>query len=323
MLIGNRPTLSQQTFGYISEVTTFAANLSTTDRQTLEKNQGAYYGITTTQVTLGPLDYLSARPAAAFSTRLLTGTYAGKCMKVRRSSDNTTQDIGFVGGVLDTASLLAFVGAGNGFVDTWYDQSGNTRNAVQATTAAQPQIVIAGVVQTINAAPTVNFNGIFGGLSNNTYAAFIGAYTYNFVSQLDTISNYNYLLGNNLGTVGSFGFGTANTDLFSIGSSNGVSVTYNSYFYPLSTGMVLTNTSSAGASSSCIATLFTNGTSQGAITAGSIITQGAGFTIGSAGAVDTLRGRHSEVIMFASQISTTDRQTLERGQEAYYGIAGV
>jgi hypothetical protein len=62
---------------------------------------------------------------------------------VRRSSDNAEQDIGFANNVLDTASLLSFCGAGNGFVTTWYDQVGSN-NATQTTTTQQPRIVNSG-----------------------------------------------------------------------------------------------------------------------------------------------------------------------------------
>jgi hypothetical protein len=65
---------------------------------------------------------------------------------VRRSSDNAEQNIGFVAGNLDTASLTTFCAATNGFVTTWYDQSGNARNATQTTAANQPQIVSSGSV---------------------------------------------------------------------------------------------------------------------------------------------------------------------------------
>lgn len=39
-----------------------------------------------------------------------------------------------------------FMGSANGFVVTWYDQSGNARHATQATAGNQPQIVAGGVV---------------------------------------------------------------------------------------------------------------------------------------------------------------------------------
>jgi hypothetical protein len=93
--------------------------------------------------------------AAAYSLRKLRTAYSGNAIRVRRSSDNTEQNIGFVNNVLDTASLLTFVGANNGFVTTWYDQSGNARNATNATAAQQPRIVNAGVLDTLNSKPSI------------------------------------------------------------------------------------------------------------------------------------------------------------------------
>ena len=43
----------------------------------------------------------------------------------------------------------------SGFVTSWYDQSGNSRNAVQAVAANQPRIVNAGVVETLNGKPAL------------------------------------------------------------------------------------------------------------------------------------------------------------------------
>ena len=88
--------------------------------------------------------------AAAYSLRKLRTAYIGNAIRVRRSSDNTEQDFGFVSNVLDTASLLTFCGAGSGFVTTWYDQSGNAKNSTQTTAANQPRIVNAGVLDLVN-----------------------------------------------------------------------------------------------------------------------------------------------------------------------------
>ena len=88
-------------------------------------------------------------------------------IRVRRSSDNAEQDIGFVGNELDTTSLLSFCSANNGFVTTWYDQSGNGYNATQTTQANQPQIVSSGVVITENGKPAIQFDGSNDVLSNN------------------------------------------------------------------------------------------------------------------------------------------------------------
>ncbi len=98
--------------------------------------------------------------AAAYSLRKLRTAYTGSAIRVRRSNDNTEQDIGFTaGGDLDTASLKTFVGANSGFVTTWYDQSTNSRSATQATAANQPRIVLSGAIDRLNGKPSVFFIG--------------------------------------------------------------------------------------------------------------------------------------------------------------------
>ena len=48
---------------------------------------------------------------AGYSLRQLSSS-AVNCIRIRRTSDNSELDIGFVGGVVDTASAIAFVAAG-------------------------------------------------------------------------------------------------------------------------------------------------------------------------------------------------------------------
>lgn len=86
----------------------------------------------------------------AFSMFKLRSAYSGSCLTVRRSSDNTEQDIGFVNNYLDTATLLSFVGSGDGFVVKWYNQSGNVNNLGQTIASNQPQIVSSGSLITRN-----------------------------------------------------------------------------------------------------------------------------------------------------------------------------
>jgi len=106
-------------------------------------------------------DYSGA--AAAYSLRLLRADYSGSAIRVRRSSDNAETDIGFdSSGELDTTALLTHVGTSptdNGFIETWYDQSGNGNDATQATASAQPKIVNSGSVITENVKPAVQFDG--------------------------------------------------------------------------------------------------------------------------------------------------------------------
>jgi len=75
----------------------------------------------------------------------LDKNYTGSAIKVRRSSDNNELDIGFVNNELDTASLLDFVGSGNGFVSIIYDQVG-INDMTQTTANLQGQIVSNGSV---------------------------------------------------------------------------------------------------------------------------------------------------------------------------------
>jgi hypothetical protein len=97
--------------------------------------------------------------AAAYSLRQLRSAYSGDAIRVRRASDNTEQNIGFVNNVLDTSSLTTFCSGTNGFVTTWYDQSGNGYDATQTTAINQPQIVSSGSVILESGKPTVQFDG--------------------------------------------------------------------------------------------------------------------------------------------------------------------
>lgn len=80
------------------------------------------------------------------STKLLKSDYSGYCLRIRRSSDNTTQNIGFdSNGVVDTSAISTFIGVGTGYVDIWYDQSGNGNHAVQSTLVCQPSFDLSDV----------------------------------------------------------------------------------------------------------------------------------------------------------------------------------
>lgn len=120
--------------------------------------------------------------AAAYSLRKLRTLYTGSAIRVRRSSDNTEQDIGFSGANLDTTALTSFCSGTNGFVTTWYDQSGNANNATQTTAANQPQIVSSGSVILDNLKPAIKFTGQpqFMNLSNVSFAS--GITNYNVIN---------------------------------------------------------------------------------------------------------------------------------------------
>lgn len=113
----------------------------------------------------GILDTYTGAAVAYSAARRLSSSYTGALIRVRRSSDNTEQDIGYTtGNVLDESALTSFVGANNGFVTKWYDQSGNSNHSVQSTAANQPQIVASGVVITqaglSTGRPCLSFDGV-------------------------------------------------------------------------------------------------------------------------------------------------------------------
>ena len=112
---------------------------------------------------------------AAYSLRKLRSAYSGNAIRVRRSSDNTEQDFGFVANVLDTASLLTFVGGNNGYITTWYDQSGNGRNVTQSTATSQPMIIVLGTgLITRGGKPALSFRDPIANLNNSLSNAATG-----------------------------------------------------------------------------------------------------------------------------------------------------
>jgi len=93
---------------------------------------------------------------AGYSVRLLSNSYSGALVRIRRSSDNAEKD--FYPDTNDelslnsedgaSTSLSTWIGATNGYVVTWYDQSGNTLDLTQSTSSLQPRIVNLGVLET-------------------------------------------------------------------------------------------------------------------------------------------------------------------------------
>lgn len=103
------------------------------------------------------LDTYGSDVLGAYSLRLLKSSYSGSIIRVRRSSDNTLQN--FTATEITDGTLATWVGAGNdGFVHTWYDQSGNNNNATQTSTSLQPKIVSAGALITESSKPAVRFS---------------------------------------------------------------------------------------------------------------------------------------------------------------------
>ena len=116
--------------------------------------------------------------------RKLNKNYTGNLIEIRRTSDNTYQDIGFdADGDLDTAAITTFVGANSAYVRTVYDQSGKGNNLYQGTIGKEPRIVNAGTLDTVNGKPayyheagdSLSTTSTIGTSTNNTHFS-VGQY---------------------------------------------------------------------------------------------------------------------------------------------------
>lgn len=77
--------------------------------------------------------------AFSLSRALSTNWIGQNIVTLRRDSDDATMDfVAGENGLVDVAAVTAWLDGANGFVETVWDQSGNTNNYVQASTANQP-----------------------------------------------------------------------------------------------------------------------------------------------------------------------------------------
>ena len=146
--------------------------------------------------------------AAAYSLSKLSGSYTGAAIRVRRSSDDVEQDIGFDGNDLDTTSLLNFVGAGDGYVTTWYDQSGNFQDGLQSSASLQPKIVLTGAVIMKDTKPALSFDVDFLTVpSSKNYFKFLhnGQYAISVVIETPDTDSLLSICGTGRGTSSSIG----------------------------------------------------------------------------------------------------------------------
>lgn len=122
----------------------------------------------------------------AHSLRRLSSLYLGDAIRIRRSSDNTEANIGFnPDGTLNSGAMSSFVGSDSAFCTTLFDQSGNGRHLLQATSAFQPRVANAGALELVNGKPALYFDGIddyMAAASTGLYAA--GASTTHMVHKL-------------------------------------------------------------------------------------------------------------------------------------------
>jgi hypothetical protein len=91
------------------------------------------------------------------------GNYGGSIQEIiiydTDQTDNRTALEANIGEVYGIAGIPAYEDTVNGFVETWYDQSGNGNDATQLTAGKQPKIVDAGALVQEGGNPSLEFDG--------------------------------------------------------------------------------------------------------------------------------------------------------------------
>jgi hypothetical protein len=208
----------------------------------------ASHGLIASQITqfVGLLD-LYPNAAGAYSLRKLRSAYTGSAIRVRRTNLDEA-DIGFTSsGELDTTALLAFTGTGaldNGFVTTWYDQSGNSKNGTQTTALNQPIIVSSGSVILDNSKSSLDFNGDRG-LSNSNLLYTTNTLFATSVFSRNGVTSFTPLLSQSSGGIGRsqvFTFTNTNPAKTQYFFNNGTTYLNNSLnTFPNNTQTLMTN----------------------------------------------------------------------------------
>jgi hypothetical protein len=248
-----------------------------------------------------------------YSLRKVRSNYNGNAIRVRRSNDNAEANIGFSGNDLDVAGLLSFVGVNSGFVTTWYDQSDNSRHAIQATNNLQPLIVEAGLLNTVNSKPYINAK--LGRFLESTNTPLILPYTANAVANRTSGTSYQRLI--TATAEGRLLFGNLNEAFITATGNqsnwNNIATVNNPTRNVQVTPRVLTAiTRTAG-------TLpFIDSQAQDNRTGGNAINSVTGLWLFKGPSNQNWIGNCAEVVIFPSELSSTDRLILENIQKVYY-----
>ena len=308
--------------------TTTTTTTSTTTTSTTTTTTAAPTTTTTstTTTTAAPsllLDtYTGSR--VAYSLRKLRTAYAGSAVRVRRSNDNSEQDIGFVGENFDTGSLATFVGANSAYVTKWYDQSGGARDAAQTTAANQPRIVNAGTIETENGKTAVNF----GTNSNNWWLDLpTGALAASNLCSYFQVARVNTFASSNAGVFGpsadnSKGLEVLQHDVISTPSylrlnNNAKNSTTNYLWTNNAQGMFtfITNASSTAAWNNASSVTLSSTSAMGTLNFTGVYALGRY----AGGSSNVMSGEWQELVIYQSD-ETSNRTGIQGNINTYYAI---
>jgi hypothetical protein len=225
-------------------------------------------------------------------------------------------------GELDAEALLNFVGNGDGFITILHDKSGNGRNATQTTPEGQPRIVSNGAIETQNGRATIR--QLTGGGGFVASVPITGStLTVNVVASLDQqgVTGFKGLMS--ISSAGEWDFNSASRGALLLQVDEQASIAGFRNAYTSIVGITI--------GTQFVATNIFDGTNNTLWKDGI-----AGPTVASAGNFSTTLlsigerlgpgvsspwiGTFSGGNLFTSDLSTADRQLIERNRGAYYGI---
>lgn len=280
---------------------------------------------------------LPGTPVAAYSTRKVIAAYAGNDVQLTRTSDSTTQNIGFVGSDFDVATANTFCALTLCQITIWYDQMGSHNITLGSTSGSAPP-----VLSIINGKAYVSFNnyntgansgnpailvaaaslGVTGDISIGMNAAIISDTGGFAVADYDGTNGYlatlngfpsggSQTVGANPATIGYWasGDGTFNPDSSTIFSKSPNQIAWlrgsgTVNYYRNNTTPTLTLTSQASSSDS------------------SVFALGSEVTSATATPVWPVSEMISEAYVYASNIGTTNLGLIQAAEQAYFPDLG-
>lgn len=273
------------------------------------------------------LDDVGSTSCGAWGLRRLKQSYSSSLIRVRRSSDNTEQDIGLSGDVLNTTALSTFLGSDDGYVVTWYDQSGNGYDITQSTTTTQPKIAVSGTIQTLN--NTNSDECVYFDPTPSKYlqrdSTFIEGvpYTFSAVGEITSATSNNLFLGSIPGTTNQgLQIGPSGASSFRIAQWNNDASYTISPSFSTNTTYVMTGVkkSTSGSNGS---ELWISGTNKGTNTRPNLYMSSSTttFYVGHGASFShDFYGRLSEVIFWVTELTASQIAIAYNNQIDYYGL---